>query len=163
MLVEEKITYHYITSEAELIEVGGYLDDYVNAHLAKEEIPKLAVDVETFSNDKLEEDEVPRPIKFRHPYISGMIKTLQIGMPIDVEDIQFIIDLEEINPRVAGKYLKFALENSMIIGQNLKYEFQMLAVHCDIRLRNMRDLMLMSQVLHAGNKISHSMGSIYQT
>jgi len=124
--------------------------------------PFIALDLETFNYTN--SSNVPRPIKFNGMFEGG-IKTIQIGFPLDVCNLQFIIDIEELLAKgltlqYLGSKLK-VLEKATILGQNLKYEFQFLSVYFHIRLRKFRDVMLMSQVLLAGDKIKHNLASLY--
>lgn len=59
-----------------------------------------------------------------------------------------------------GDMLRPVLETSTILGQNIKYDFGYLLIDFGIRLRRMRDMMLMAQVEKAGDKNSNSLGSL---
>ena len=121
----------------------------------------LGVDVETYPLIPLKEDRASRPIRLPEGY-QGMIKTIQIGIDPDVENRQYIIDIEfleqeGVSPKEVGVMLKYPLENCTVLGQNLKYDFQFIYVHLGIRLRRMRDLMLIGQIEMAGDKNSNSL------
>lgn len=122
----------------------------------------LSIDVETYGPNK---KKVPRPTRNKDGSYNGHIRTLQIGLSPNVSspirDIQYIIDVKKLGYELVGKYLKDVLENTMVLGQNLKYEYQFLFTHMGIRLRKMRDVMLMSQILFAGDKVNHGLGDLY--
>ena len=153
-------TYRHIKTLDEVREVAKLLQEMINL---QEEGSKLllALDVETYLLDHVEEDVVPRPIKFNGKY-QGMIKTLQIGIDPKIKDIQFIIDVELIGkPKEIGNILRDVLIQAVVLGQNLKYEYQFLAVHLGIFLNDMRDVMLISQIIKSGDKLSHSLANLY--
>lgn len=159
---EEEKTYQYIDNIEDAERVARFLEDLYYSH-TDDQAFKLAVDVETYSIDPmLEAGKPPRPIKTAGGYYQGMIKTLQIGVCPDVQDIQFVIDIEKIadNRRIEDLF-RSILEKSLVIGQNLKYDWQFLHVHLGINLTDMRDTMLIGQVEHAGDKKSHNLSSMY--
>lgn len=129
---------------------------------AKQPRACIALDVETYGPDKT---KVPRPTKNKDGSYNGYIRTLQIGFDLSeafaIRDIQIIIDIKKTGCEIITKYLKEVFENTFIIGQNLKYEYQFLWVFMGIKLKKMRDVMLMSQILKAGDKVHHGLGDLY--
>lgn len=60
----------------------------------------------------------------------------------------YIIDCRNLDLAELGKILESALCQSLIIGQNLKFDLNFLAYHCGIKPSDIMDFMLSEQVLH---------------
>lgn len=136
----------------------------------EEEKRRLALDVETRWNDGVEheEDEVPRPI-YNNGKLEGIARLIQIGLPPTVEDFQYVIDLKKLckapdDMLVVGAGLKPIIEDSIIYGQNLQYEFQYMWAMFGIRIpaNNIRDVRYIRAVMSAGDKSARSnLGALY--
>ena len=151
--------YEYIRTSEEFQTVIDHLEEYIKFPKAK-----LAVDLETYSLS----GEFPKPIKKVDGSYQGYISTLQIGLDPEITDTQFIIDMRVHGVEFASQ-LKPYLENSVILGQSLKYEWGFLKVFYDIDLgkesdtaKGLRDTLLISQVFFAGDKIKHSLSNLYK-
>lgn len=166
-------TYKYVTNKSQLEEAINHLQSYVN----ETEKPRLAVDVETYwlvppppvkkKKDGSEELPVPRPIKC-NGVLEGTARTLQIGLPPEIEDTQYIFDILELTNFYSleelGEFFRPILTNSLIFGQNLIYEFQFLWSLFRIRLpaNKLRDVRYINAVLMAGNKsMRGNLGALY--
>jgi DNA polymerase I-like protein with 3'-5' exonuclease and polymerase domains len=159
-----KTTYQYVQNWDEFLESVKALRRYSD-ETAK---PRLALDVETYwLVPQLDEDTVPRPILNNGMY-EGAVKTIQIGYPPDVEDFQYIFDIEFLEDgsferrKEIGDLLRPILEKSIIFGQNLQYEFQFMWALYKIRLQHFRDVRFINAVLNAGNKsMRNNLGKLY--
>lgn len=149
---QKEKTYLYVRSWDQFLESVKQLQSYVDANPK----PRLALDVETYWLVPPQEDAAPRPILNNGSY-EGLVKTIQIGLPPDVEDLQYIFDIEFLETDISrrkeiGDLLRPILEKAIIFGQSLQYEFQFMWVLYNIRLRHFRDVRFINAVLHAGNK-----------
>lgn len=158
ILEDRPKTYQYITDALEFMRVVTELREY----RAQNPNARLALDVETYRTDG--KDGVPRPvptiINGERGY-QGYIRTLQVGLDPRIKDLQYVIDVRDIGEQIVGDNLRDLLEDCTVIGQNLKYEYEFLLVHLNIDLRCMRDTMLISQILLAGDKVRHSLTDLY--
>jgi len=162
--VKKEKTYQYITTWDHLHQALSHLRQYV------EEDPKakLALDVETYwllpppkpktKKDGTVEYPVPRPIRV-NGMLEGTVRTIQIGLPPEVEDLQYIIDVKALERSIEdrkklGDLLRPILTKAIIYGANLKYEYQFIWALFKIRIpaANLRDVQLINGVLNAGNK-----------
>ena len=159
--------YQYITTWEQALPALERLSQYVR----EAEKPRLALDLETYFTDGvIREEEVPRPIVVRG-IREGSIRTLQIGLPPEVEDIQYVFDTKKLEATYAdqvkfGKLLQEILTSPTvkIFGQNLSYEYGYLWAVYKIRLLadNLRDVKYVNAVRHAGNKaMRNSLGFLY--
>jgi DNA polymerase I-like protein with 3'-5' exonuclease and polymerase domains len=155
--------FQYVKTWEALEQVVQRLNQYVN----QEERPRLALDVETYWTDGRISEAAPRPIRTKVGW-EGQVKTIQIGLPPDVEDFQYVIDVEILEDlssksrqRIADM-LRPILEKAVVLGQEIKYEFQFMWALYKIRLRNMRCTKLINQVLNAGDKsLKSDLGTLY--
>lgn len=150
--------YELITSTEKFLSVIPLLKKYIASEGAR-----LALDVETFSHKK---GQVPRPTPNKDGGLNGYIRTIQLGLDptnpkLPGSGRQFIIDALKIDRDVLVRELKPILEEAIVLGQNLKYEYQFFFMQYGIKLNRMVDVMIFSQVLFAGDKIHHGLGDIY--
>ena len=134
-------------------------------------------------------DWKPRPIERSDGMLEGYIRTISLGFNAETRDglgLQVIIHVahpegkpvsvwrpetltmpgcEEVvagvDSSVITQYLKPVLENCWVLGIELKKEYQFMFKCFDIELKKTLDVMLMSQVLYAGDKIQHGRGDLY--
>lgn len=123
------------------------------ASLAKG-LPKFALDVETFSRYGL----FPKPIKYlldpNNPdALEGETRLLQIGLDPEVLDRQYIFDVIKIGVKTLAPLIKPTLEKSILLGQNLKYDWGYLFVEFKIFARKLQDVMLTNQVIRSGDQL----------
>lgn len=161
MIITTEKTYKYITTVDDVNQMIKELHEYSD----NTERPIFALDLETYRTDGL--DEVGRPIKRTSHQYEGMVRTIQIGYsPLEFKDKQYVVDVLALSSKLSmkdiGLWLKPILETATIIGQNLKYEYQFMYVLFGIELKKMRDCMLVSQVLLAGDKLKHRLSSLYK-
>lgn len=167
-------TYQYIKTWEALEKAVQRLSQYVN----EEENPRLALDVETYwiippppvkvKKDGTEEIPVPKPFK-QNGILQGTVRTIQIGLPPEVEDFQYIIDVKALvdgieDMQKIGDLLRPILTKARIFGQNLSYEYQFMWVLFNIRLpsKNLRDVWYINAVTQAGNKaMRNNLGALY--
>lgn len=160
----QKTTYQYVRQWNQFEEAIKRLESYAALH----ERPKLALDVETYwLKANFDPDSAPRPI-VDNGMLEGMVKTIQIGFPPEVEDFQYIFDVEFLedssidNRRKIADALRPILEKAEVYGQNLVYEFQFMWAIYRIRLRHFRDVRYINAVLNAGNKaMRNNLGKLY--
>lgn len=69
----------------------------------------------------------------------------------------FVIDTTCIDPNFLKKY-----EDKPIIGQNLKYDYQIMKVHWGLEFRNLIDLMIIEQTLGRGSGRRNSLDAIIE-
>lgn len=119
---------------------------------------------------------VPRPVNGKWGFIEGRVRLIQFGLNPQHINLQYVIDLEKIREDLEmpahwdimslyaflGKQLKPLLDRCACIGQNLKYEYGFFWKLFRFRLKLMRDVYLMSQILWMGDKINHKLSSLYQ-
>ena len=135
----------------------------LNQYVREAEKPRLALDIETYFTDGVvRENEIPRPLLIGG-IREGSIRTIQIGLPPEVEDIQYVFDIQVLEQSVEDRgRLKEQLTNLLtlprIFGQNLMYEFMFMWGVYGIRIpaKNLRDTRLINSVRHAGNKAMRS-------
>lgn len=156
-MIPVPVTYEYVRTVPHLKEAADHLKSLALKH---GQDLMVGVDVETHTLIPLKEDKASRPIKMPEGY-QGMIKSIQIGIDPDVVNKQYIFDIEFLeqegmSPKAVGALLKPVLEGCTVLGQNLKYDFQFIYVYLGVRLRRMRDLMLIGQIEMAGDKNSNS-------
>lgn len=149
-------TVHYIDTLEQLQLAIPVIVEYLRQPNAP-----LAVDTETYGPNK---KAVPRPTRCAGGF-NGYIRLLQLGFnpseTLAIRDQQYVIDVKAIGANWVAHLLGDILEKATVIGQNLKYEWQFLWVHMGIKLRKMRDMLLISQVLCAGDKLNHGLGDLY--
>jgi DNA polymerase I len=158
------VNLEYITTPEDAREVARYLEDLHRIHNENPEKEDLMLAVDAETRPLIPCEGASRPIKIGGMY-QGMIKLLQIGVAPEIRDVQFLLDIEKLHeagmpPKEVGKLFKKVLESSIVLGQNLKYDWQFLFVHLGIRLRRMRDVMLMGQIEKAGDKNSNSLTAL---
>lgn len=149
---------------------------------------RLGLDFETYHNirpvlkksedpeDDEEQDDgvgVPRPLRNADGSLKGHIRLMQIATDPDLPggDRVFVIDVKALGYDIVREGLKSVLERCTILGQNLKYEWQFafqcfgIRLGCKARAHGRKnallDVMLMSQVLFAGDKVHHGLGHLY--
>lgn len=132
----------------------------IQEYLRNVQKPKLALDLETYSLDGV----FPNPYKKPDGSYEGYIRTLAIGLDPSIFDRQFIFDFSKIDGNMVIDALGPWLEDPAItiVGQNLKYDWKFLYVQYGIYMQRMRDLMLLSQCINAGDKIKHNLSSLYR-
>jgi DNA polymerase I-like protein with 3'-5' exonuclease and polymerase domains len=140
--------------------------------LSYQENPRIALDVETYwsSGEEWDEEEkrVPRPIKNNGGY-EGLIRTVQIGLPPEVDDVQYVFDVKKIEQTAQDRQevsdlLRPLLTTCKIYGQNLQYEFMFMWAIYKIRIpkKNLRDVRHIRAVIAAGDKTARSnLGALY--
>lgn len=150
--------YKYIINEEQLKEI---IETELLPYIKASKYPILALDLETYSEYI---DEVPRPILKADGTTTGQIRTIQLGLdpshPISLDGKQFIIDVKLIGYEITTKHLKPILENTTILGHNIKYDYQFLYI-MGIKLKKMIDTMLIGQVLYAGDIKNHGLVDVY--
>lgn len=132
-------------------------------YVKEAEKPRLALDLETFFTDgQIREKEIPRPIVVRG-IMEGSIRTIQFGLPPEVEDMQYVFDVRALEETIEdrrrlGTLLEPLLTIPKIFGQNLMYEFMFIWGVYKIRIpaKNLRDTRIINSVRHAGNKAMRS-------
>lgn len=115
--------------------------------------------------------KVPRPIMLAPGEPGGWISFFQIGTPPNLSDLdplfadrQFVFDIRRLKKQLFKDYLQDFLQSTPLIGQNLKYDLQMLSG--DMGMFSQTDpivewdCMIASQVLYAGDKIHHGLGKL---
>ena len=87
------------------------------------------------------------------------IDDTMIMFQIGDKDVQFVIDTRYVS--IAP--LKFILEDLEIIKilHNVKFDYKFIMQH-NIRLNNVWDTMLTSQVIHCGKQMSHSLLNVLE-
>jgi DNA polymerase I-like protein with 3'-5' exonuclease and polymerase domains len=160
------VTWCYIKTPEKMIKAARIIRKYLAQ--GTEKIPaRLAVDVETYRAQGYDKNEIPRAIWDGEDW-RGYIRTLQIGLDpltpeFPIRNMQFVFDVRELGAEIIHIAFKRMLEeNALVLGQNLKYEWQMLKAHLDIDLQCMNDTMLKSQVYRSGDKISHGLDDLYK-
>ncbi len=142
---------------------------------------KFCLDLETWSlYDPKYKDElykIPKPIRIPGRWVcsldtrrefymkyEGYVATMQLGADPKVFDKQWIFDIKNLGEKLITDNLKGILEDSLIIGHNLKYEISFLITQFDIWLddNKVRDTMLIEQVLISGRKDKVSLGECYK-
>lgn len=146
--------YSYITDRADLKACRETLLNY-SRNVDKY---KLALDLETFSNY---EQYFPRPIKVPGGWV-GESALFQIGMDPDICNHQYLISVKDVGEKYIADSLKEIIEGSVLIGHNLKYDNAFLMTQFDIHPKTLRDTMIVSQVLTAGDKFPHSLAYMYK-
>lgn len=146
-------TYEVITEENRALEAI----EEIKAYLLAVDKPKLALDLETFSDYGL----FPKPIRLPNGDWEGKPRFMQIGLNPKHVDKQYLFDVPTLGWEFIGKNFKF-LENTMIIGQNLQYDWGFLYMQFGIYLHKMLDTLLISQVLFAGDMKKHGLGTLYK-
>jgi len=165
-LLKERTNIRYVKT---LPEMRSCIEE-IRQKLSQLEKPRVALDVETGWLDGAhhEDDEVPRPI-FNNGRIEGFIRTVQIGLPPELEDYQYVFDVKEIEDTIVerrgvGSLLKPIIEGMPIYGQNLQYEFMWMWGIYKIRIpaQNIRDVRYIRAVVTAGDKSARSnLGALY--
>ena len=168
--------YYYIDNIEDLKKTRQILLEYLN----QEGSNKLAVDCETYWDQEDYEywnkvltrkkgKIAARAIRKDDGTYQGYPATIQIGTdctdPSKLHaDLQFIIDCRKLNYSLITRELKDILESAVILGHNLKYDYQYLIEFFDIDIGNKRivDTMIISKVLMAGNKlVTHNLADCY--
>lgn len=155
-VVEEPASEEVFVDEPELV-------DEVVAQLVIEAIESLKT-VKP-KKGKKKPNIVPRPLLLANGSLTGVMRTLQLGLsPDNVASLggkQFVIDLDKIGYLPAARLLKPLLENQLILGHNLKYDFQFLYACMGIHLNRMIDTMLVSKILGAGVDKGYALVDLY--
>ena len=142
--------YRYIVDKDEAIAAALEIKEYTKSI----ENPLLGLDLETYSKWGFQ----PRPILRPDGTYEGNISLFQIGLDPRKLDTQYIFDIKSLGEKLITELFAGWLEDVMILGQNLKYDWGFVYKQLKIRLKKMRDTMLISQVVNAGNEfISHSL------
>ena len=160
-----------------------YVDNHDDAHKAFKEIKEYCASVEkpviaTYSETSgqiLEviedgEDEgkiltyFPEPNLLPDGTYEGYLETVQIGLDPTIFDRQYIFNAKKLGYEFLGEGLREPLESTSItkIGQNLKYDWKFYYVQLGLYMQRMRDTMLISQCLNAGDKIKHNLSNLYR-
>lgn len=146
---------------------------------AGQEPEDILVDLEPPEGFRLQQDPkypVPRPIKNRWGFFDARVRLVQIGFNPKHVNLQYVLDLDKIKVnfdkhgdldtlefyKILGDYFKPFLTRPTIIGQNLGYEYGFFWKYFHLRIREMRDTFLMSQIRHMGNKITHKLSALYK-
>ena len=108
---------------------------------------------------------IPRPLKLKDGTFTGHIRTIAVGLDPDnilsSGGIQFVIDVMKIGYDAVASVIKEDLETALILGHNLKYDYQFLVALMNIRLRRMIDTMLADKVRCNGLEKGFSLGDCY--
>lgn len=126
---------------------------------------------------------VPRAHKNKYGEFDARIRLMQLGINPAHINLQNIFDLDlifqdryqypiglateekvfEFYSEVGLAFKSLFLRSGLtIIGQNLKYEYQFTWMYLKLRLGTRRDVGLMNQVLHMGDKIDGKLSHIYE-
>lgn len=158
--------YEYITKESDLPEVRNYLLEYQK----QKKITRLAVDLETSPNPKYAEyfkerpfkDYFPRPIILPSGERMSEVETFQIGLDPEISDTQFIINTRQINYGVVSDKFTDIIENSVILGHNLKYDVGYLMRYFGMFPKILRDSLIIVKLLKAGDRFDAKLGNCYK-
>jgi len=162
------IDYVYVTTEDQLYDALKEIKEYINDPLwnIHDSKPIVALDCETFG-ELLYKKRVPLPIEDIEGEPTGFIRMLQIGLnPVYTPkrpfyNRQFVFDVLLLGITPIRKYFKF-LEDVIVIGHNLKYDYQFMFSQLGINLKYMKDTMLISKVLLAGDPVDHGLDAAYK-
>lgn len=144
----------YITEQSKAVQACKEIQEYLN--VVKK--PKLSVDLETYSRFGLK----PRCIRRPDGSYEGDISLVQIGLNPKQIDTQYIFDVKKLGEEFLGPLLKPLLENTLIIGQNFAYDWIFLYKHLGIYCNKIRDTMLISQIINAGDMKKHGLYRLYR-
>ena len=165
----------FVDTEELLLEV---LEKQVKPYFKKH--AKFCLDFETWSLfDPENEDlyKVPKPIRIPGRWVcsrdtrreffmqyEGYVATMQLGADPRIFDKQWIFDVKKLGEGLITKHFKEILENSLVIGHNLKYESMFLMAQFNIWLNptKVRDTQLIEQVILAGRKDKVNLGECYK-
>lgn len=150
--IKREKTWSYITSEAQLIQTCKDLDDYCSIFEAKNRRPKLAWDLETYNPKDLNAKNI-RPVKGLDGEYEGRIRLLILGLDPSIEDHQFLIDVKKIGEEVVARHINKFLMKCLLIGQNNIYDLPFIIEFFGIFPPFVRDLLLMSLLFYAGDKL----------
>ncbi len=93
------------------------------------------------------------------------MRLLQLGLsPNNVMSLggkQIVIDVWKIGAVEVGKLLKPLLEDQLILGHNLKYDFAFMITCMGIHLKRMIDTMIVAQVLGSGVDEGFALADLY--
>jgi len=129
---------------------------------ALEEFSKCAIfscDVETYGVGKSD------PLFYK----DGFIRLIQVGLKsgeVLIADLGgFDCQDKETRKKIYSEFLeilkeKLWCEKTIVLGVNFKFDYVFLMYHFGFRTRNIRDLMLTSQVLHAGVGVLSVQGDV---
>lgn len=148
------MTYKYLITEQDAIHAAEEIRNYVSSVTN----PILGLDTETFSRFGFS----PRPIRRPDGTYEGEIALLQIGLDPRKLDIQYIFDNKILGNEFLGSLFKGWLEDVLILGQNLKYDWPFMYTQLGVCLKKFRDTMLISQVVTCGDEfVSHSLPGLF--
>lgn len=149
------MAWDYLTSEAEALLAVQEIKEYVKTTPQS----KLALDLEGYS--RLEE-EFPRALYLPDGNWLCEVTLMQIGADPRHWDKQWIFDIRELGKEFITNNLKDVLENTTLLGHNLKFDVGHLITQFNIWPKKMRDTMLISQILNAGDKFPHTLSGLYK-
>lgn len=141
-----KTTYEYITTEEALKKCAEDLYKYKECV----KVPKFCIDLETYSTC----GRSPEPILRPDGTYEGYIRLIQIGLDPMVIDKQYLIDVKKLGEELVIKYLKELLESTILINQNIGYDWGFLFKQLRVFNRRLQCTMLMNQVLRAGDQLA---------
>lgn len=144
----------YITEQDKAVQACKEIQEYLN--VVKKS--KLSVDLETYSKFGLK----PRCILRPDGSYEGNISLVQIGLNPKQIDTQYIFDVKKLGEAFLGPILKPLLENTTIIGQNFSYDWIFLYKQLGIYCNKIRDTMLISQIINAGDMKKHGLYRLYR-
>lgn len=131
----------------------------IEEYLTKHKKAKLALDTEGFNPSS---EAFPSPYKKSNGDRLGEIALIQLGADPRLYDKQWLFDVRMLGDRWIESNLKDIIENTTILGQNLSFDFGFLLFQFNIFPKTMRDTMLISQILNAGDKMTHSLANLYR-
>ena len=166
----KKDRFEYITDRHGVLEARRTIKSYLRQSYDSvgEEQAMLAVDFETYRKPETTNTpfkKVPKAVWLGDEW-DGHIRTIQIGLDtyheFDIRDRQYIFDVKEIGKEYIAAAFKDIIENSVLLMQHGKYELGHMDAHLDWHPTNIIDVMLISQVYWAGDRIRHSLGDQYK-
>lgn len=155
-----------LDAETYLTSMIGYIGEEASAEESIEESEEKAKEKKKAKpKKKKKKNKIPRPLKLKDGSYTGHMRTLSLGLdPNNINSLggrQIVIDCMKIGYRAITRLLKDLLEGQLVIGHNLKYDWQFLYVHCGIKLRRMIDTNLIDKIRGNGLEKGYKLDDLY--
>jgi DNA polymerase I-like protein with 3'-5' exonuclease and polymerase domains len=181
MLVKEETkTYLVIESWEEALAAIADIKEYFrvirefNETAPADQVKKtrLGFDLETYNESGAK--HVPNPFPNKDNVRDGRIRLMQLGLEPSICDRQYLIDFKTIHENdfpemdifeyyiMFGEALRELLESVTLVGQYLQYDLEFTIGYLDVLPLSILDTQKASQVLTAGDKLSHKLGDLYR-